>query len=77
MADGRDEAVERAVQDWATLTETHTIGQVALISDASNQGDPRLNARAQHYRAERGELGDIEVRCPASITASALATEWR
>ena len=64
MADGRDEAVERAVQDWATLTETHTIGQVALISDASNQEIHRLNARAQHYRAERGELGDIEVQVP-------------
>ncbi len=64
MADSRDEAVERAVQDWATLTETHTIGEVALISDASNKEIHRLNARAQHYRAERGELGDIEVQVP-------------
>ena len=64
MADTRDQAVEHAVQDWATLTETIPIGEVALISDASNLEINRLNARAQHYRAERGELGDIEVQVP-------------
>ena len=64
MADSRDEAVEHAVQDWARLTETHAIGEVALISDASNKEIHRLNARAQHYRADRGELGDIEVQVP-------------
>ena len=40
------------------------IEQVALISDASNLEIDRLNARAQHYRAERGELGDIEAQVP-------------
>jgi conjugative relaxase-like TrwC/TraI family protein len=64
MADTRDEAVEHAVQSWATLTETHPIGEVALISDASNQEIHRLNARAQHYRAQRGELGELEVEVP-------------
>ena len=64
MTDTRDQAVEHAVQDWATLTETIPIGEVALISDASNLEIDRLNARAQHYRAERGELGDIEVQVP-------------
>jgi ATP-dependent exoDNAse (exonuclease V) alpha subunit len=64
MADTRDEAVEHAVQSWAKLTETHPIGEVALISDASNQEIHRLNARAQHYRAERGELGELEVEVP-------------
>ena len=64
MTDTRDQAVERAVQDWATLTEAFPIEQVALISDASNVEINRLNARAQHYRAERGELGDIEVQVP-------------
>ena len=64
MADTRDEAVEHAVQAWAKLTENHPIGEVALISDASNQEIHRLNARAQHYRAERGELGDLEVEVP-------------
>jgi len=64
MADTRDEAVERAAHDWATLTEVIPIEQVALISDASNLEINRLNARAQHYRAERGELGDIEVQVP-------------
>ena len=46
------------------LTETHPIGEVALISDASNKEIHRLNARAQHYRAERGELGELEVEVP-------------
>ena len=64
MSDPRDEAVERAVQGWAKLTETIPIGEVALISDASNVEINRLNARAQHYRAERGELGDIAVQVP-------------
>jgi conjugative relaxase-like TrwC/TraI family protein len=64
MTDTRDQAVEHAVQAWATLTEDHPIGEVALISDASNQEIHRLNARAQHYRAERGELGELEVQVP-------------
>jgi conjugative relaxase-like TrwC/TraI family protein len=64
MADTRDEAIERAVQSWAALTETHDPGEVALISDASNKEIARLNARAQHYRAQRGELGGLEVEVP-------------
>jgi conjugative relaxase-like TrwC/TraI family protein len=64
MADTRDQAVEQAVKSWATLTEDHPIGEVALISDASNQEINRLNARAQHYRSERGELGELEAEVP-------------
>ncbi len=64
MADTRDEAVEHAVQSWASLTETLPIEQVALISDASNKEIDRLNARAQHYRSQRGELGELEVEVP-------------
>jgi ATP-dependent exoDNAse (exonuclease V) alpha subunit len=64
MADTRDEAVEQAAQNWAALTETHDPSEVALISDASNQEIHRLNARAQHFRSERGELGDLEVPVP-------------
>ena len=64
MTDTRDQAVEHAVQDWATLTETIPIGEVALISDSSNVEINRLNARAQHYRAQRGELGELEVEVP-------------
>jgi ATP-dependent exoDNAse (exonuclease V) alpha subunit len=64
MSDTRDEAVERAVRGWAKLTETIPISEVALISDASNVEINRLNARVQHYRAERGELGDFEVQVP-------------
>src|SRR4029077_18855729 len=64
MADTRDEAVEQAAQQWAALTETHDPSEVALISDASNQEIHRLNARAQHFRAQRGELGEHEVPVP-------------
>ena len=64
MADTRDQAVEAAVQSWAKLTETHPLEEVALISDASNQEIHRLNARAQHLRAARGELGAQEAPVP-------------
>ena len=59
----REQAGEAAVQRWAELTETRDPRQVALIADASNIEIDRLNARAQHLRAERGELG--ETRDPA------------
>jgi conjugative relaxase-like TrwC/TraI family protein len=61
LADTRDEAAENAVQTWAQLTEHHDIRQVALIADASNKEIDRLNARAQHLRAQRGELGPDEL----------------
>jgi conjugative relaxase-like TrwC/TraI family protein len=64
MSDTRDEAVEQAAQEWATLTETHDPSEVALISDASNQEIHRLNARAQHIRSQRRKLGDREVPVP-------------
>ncbi len=35
-----------------------------VIADASNAEIDRLNARAQHLRAERGELGENEVPLP-------------
>jgi ATP-dependent exoDNAse (exonuclease V) alpha subunit len=60
LADTRDQAAENAVQAWARLTETHDMRQVALIADASNVEIDRLNARAQHLRDERGELGPRE-----------------
>jgi len=64
LSDSREEAVEHAVEQWASLTESHPIEQLALISDASNKEIHRMNARAQHHRAERGELGDVEVPVP-------------
>ncbi len=64
MTDTRDEAVERAVKHWAELTKTYPTQEVALISDASNQEIHRLNARAQYRRAERGELGELELAIP-------------
>jgi conjugative relaxase-like TrwC/TraI family protein len=64
LSDTRDQAAEQAVQAWADLTEGRDIREVALIADASNQEIDRLNARAQHLRAERGELGDHEIPLP-------------
>jgi ATP-dependent exoDNAse (exonuclease V) alpha subunit len=61
LADTRDQAAESAVQAWAHLTEHYDPRQVALIADASNKEIDRLNARAQHLRAQRGELGAHEV----------------
>lgn len=65
FADNRDQAAENAVQAWGQLTSEHDdIRSVALIADASNQEIDRLNARAQHLRAERGELGHQEIVLP-------------
>jgi len=64
ISDTRDDAIEHAAQDWATLTETLDPTEVLMISDASNQEINRLNARAQHLRAKRGELGDLELQIP-------------
>lgn len=64
LADTRDQAAENAVQAWAQLTEHHSIREVALIADASNKEIDRINARAQHLRAERGELGHQEIALP-------------
>ena len=61
FTDTREQAGEAAVQRWAELTETLPIRDVALIADASNIEIDRLNARAQQLRAERGELGQVEV----------------
>ncbi|MGH2864536.1 MAG: AAA family ATPase, partial [Solirubrobacteraceae bacterium] len=66
LTDTRDQAAESAVQAWAQLTSEHDdIRAVALIADASNQEIDRLNARAQHLRAERGELGHREIGLPS------------
>jgi ATP-dependent exoDNAse (exonuclease V) alpha subunit len=61
LTDTRDQAAENAVQAWAQLTQEIGIRDVALIADASNMEIDRLNARAQHLRAERGELGPHEI----------------
>jgi conjugative relaxase-like TrwC/TraI family protein len=65
FADTREQAGEQAVRRWAELTEARDPRQVALIADASNVEIDRLNARAQHLRAERGELGEAELALPS------------
>lgn len=62
--DTRDEAGEAAVQRWHTLTQRYGVREVALIADASNQEIDRLNARAQHLRAQHGELGHHHIQHP-------------
>ncbi len=57
IADTRDQAAENAVQAWAQLAREHPIRDIALIADATNKEIDRLNARAQHLRLQRGELG--------------------
>jgi conjugative relaxase-like TrwC/TraI family protein len=64
LSDTRDQAAEHAVQTWAKLTEGRDIREVALIADAANTEIDRLNARAQHLRAQRGELGHHEIPLP-------------
>ena len=61
LADTRDHAAESAVQAWAELTREAGIDKVALIADSTNKEIDRLNARAQHLRAQRGELGPDEL----------------
>jgi ATP-dependent exoDNAse (exonuclease V) alpha subunit len=61
LADTRDQVAENAVQAWAQLTREAGIDKVALIADSSNKEIDRLNARAQHLRAQRGELGPDEL----------------
>ena len=65
LSDTRDQAAEHAVQTWAALTEGRDIREVALIADAANTEIDRLNARAQHLRAQRGELGHDEIPLPS------------
>ena len=50
------------------------IREVALIADAANTDIDRLNARAQHLRAERGELGHHEIPLPSVTMAYGKAT---
>jgi ATP-dependent exoDNAse (exonuclease V) alpha subunit len=64
FSDTREQALEGAVKQWAGLTERDGVCQVALMSDASTAEIDRMNARAQHLRAERGELGETEVELP-------------
>jgi conjugative relaxase-like TrwC/TraI family protein len=66
IAPDRDQALERAVTTWARLTRSHSVEKVALLSDASNIEIDRLNARAQHFRLQHGELGEEELAVPGT-----------
>ena len=64
FSDTRERAAEAAVKRWGELTEKRPIRSVALIADSSNVEIDRLNARAQHLRNQRGELGPTEIPLP-------------
>jgi conjugative relaxase-like TrwC/TraI family protein len=65
ISNDRDQAIENATASWASLTSEMPVRQVALISDASNMEIDRLNARAQHHRVKRGELGPVALDIPS------------
>ena len=62
--DTREQAAEAAVQRWAEHLDFHDPKDLVILTDASNVEVDRLNARAQHHRAQRGELGDREIAHP-------------
>jgi conjugative relaxase-like TrwC/TraI family protein len=64
FSDTREDALEGAVKQWVELAEREGVQGVALISDASTTEIDRMNARAQHLRAQRGNLGEREVELP-------------
>ncbi|MGH2904113.1 MAG: MobF family relaxase [Solirubrobacteraceae bacterium] len=64
FSDTREQTVEGAVKQWAELSEREGVRGIALMSDASTGEIDRMNARAQHLRGERGELGEQEVELP-------------
>jgi len=62
--DTREQAGEAAVQRWAEHLDYHEPKDLVILTDASNIEVDRLNARAQHHRHQRGELGDREIPHP-------------
>jgi conjugative relaxase-like TrwC/TraI family protein len=64
LADTREQAGERMVNDWAGVRDAHPGERVVMITDASNFELDRLNQRAQQHRADRGELGEQRVALP-------------
>ena len=62
--DTREQAGEAAVQRWISLTEEARHPPGRADRRRLQQEIDRLNARAQHLRAERGELGPREVPLP-------------
>ena len=62
--DTRELAAEAAVKRWAEHLDRYDPGELVILSDSSNQEVDRLNARAQHLRHQRGELGEREIPHP-------------
>jgi conjugative relaxase-like TrwC/TraI family protein len=62
--DTREQAAEAAVKRWAEHLDYHSPKDLVILTDASNIEVDRLNARAQHHRQQRGELGDREIPHP-------------
>jgi len=64
LSETRDHALEHAAQRHHQLAERHGLTEVALISDGSTSEIDRLNARVQHLRRARGQLGPHTVTMP-------------
>jgi conjugative relaxase-like TrwC/TraI family protein len=62
--DTRELAAEAAVQRWAEHLDRHDPSELVILSDSSNHEVDRLNARAQHLRHQRGQLGEHELPHP-------------
>ena len=57
IADTREQAAERMVDDWDRARQEQPGGRSVMLTDASNDELDRINALAQEHRAQRGELG--------------------
>jgi len=64
LTDTREQALEGAVFRYDQLAREHGVAEVALMSDGPNLEIDRMNARAQHLRAERGQLGFDALELP-------------
>jgi conjugative relaxase-like TrwC/TraI family protein len=62
--DTREQAAEAAVRRWAEHLDRHDPTELVILADSSNHEVDRLNARAQHLRHERGDLGEHEIPHP-------------
>ncbi len=62
--DTREQAAEAAVARWAEHLDSHDPAELVILTDSSDIEVDRLNARAQHHRHQRGELGNREIPHP-------------
>ena len=64
IADTREQAAERMLADWDNARQDDPAQRTVMLTDASNVELDRINARAQEYRAQAGELGADRASLP-------------